>query len=374
MDSVLVTGGAGFVGSHLVDRLVEQGYEVIVLDNFSEQVHSGEPDYLNPDAEYVRGDIRERDVISDLLRRVDMVSHQASAVGISQSMYEIERYVDTNTLATARLFDVIVNEDVDLKKFVVASSMSLYGEGLYRCQDCNDTVSPDSRSPEQMEARDWEQRCPDCGAVIEPIGTPETMKQSPNSVYAITKQDQEQLALSIGETYDIPVVALRYFNVYGSRQSLDNPYTGVCSIFSNRIQNDNPPIVYEDGKQSRDFVHVSDVARANQLALERDEADGLPINVGSDSATTILEIAEMLLELHGKSSLDLVVGEEFRHGDIRHCTADISRAKETLDFEPQVDFYDGLAETVAWASDQETEDRFEEMQNELKEKGLSGTE
>jgi dTDP-L-rhamnose 4-epimerase len=372
MTRVLVTGGAGFVGSHLVDHLVEEGYDVVVLDNLTEQVHAEEPDYLNDGAEYVWGDIRDRELVADLLADADVLNHQASAVGVGQSMYEIEKYVDVNTLGTARILDVIVDEDVDLEKMIVASSMSIYGEGEYRCGACGERRHPPLRDDEQMARGQWEHVCPDCGTALDPVATPEAKPRESTSIYAITKKDQEEMTLSIGRAYDIPTVALRYFNIYGSRQALDNPYTGVCAIFSSRIKNDNPPLVFEDGEQTRDFVHVRDVARANRLAMESD-ADDVAVNVGTGEPTTINDIAETLVDLYGKSEeLSPEIANDFRQGDIRHCFADIERAREELGFEPTVTFEDGMRELVEWGREQDAEDNFEQAHAELEEKGLVG--
>jgi dTDP-L-rhamnose 4-epimerase len=288
-------------------------------------------------------------------------------------MYEIEHYVDVNTLGTARLLDVVVNEDVDLERLVVASSMSIYGEGQYRCPDCEESRVPPLRADEQMERGEWEHRCESCGTALEPVGTPESKSRDSTSVYAITKKDQEELCLSVGRAYDIPTVALRYFNIYGSRQALDNPYTGVCAIFSSRITNGNPPLVFEDGEQTRDFIHVSDIARANQAAIEEDAAAGEAINLGTGEPKTIRGIAETLIDLYGTGDeLEPEVTGDFRQGDIRHCYADTTKAEELLDFEPAVDFEEGMAELADWADDQDAEDRFEEAHGELEEKGLVG--
>ena len=370
MTSVLVTGGAGFIGSHLVDQLVEEGYDVVVLDNLTEQVHDGKPDYLNDEAEYVWGDVRDRDLVKELLRDADVLSHQASAVGVGQSMYEIDHYVDNNSLGTARILDVIVNEDIELEKMVVASSMSNYGEGVYHCPTCEEEQYPTLRAEEQMATGSWEHRCDVCDSELEPVPTPEEKSLDSTSIYAITKKDQEEMVLSIGRAYDIPAVALRYFNAYGSRQSLDNPYTGVCAIFSSRIKNDNPPLLFEDGEQTRDFIHVSDVARANVAAIESDVTDEA-INVGTGNPKTIREIANTLIDLYGKSdSLSPEIADEFRAGDIRHCYADTTKAEELLDFEPDVDFEDGMRELVAWGREQDSEDHFDQAKEELEDKGL----
>jgi len=373
MTRVLVTGGAGFIGSHLVDHLVDVGYDVAVLDNLSNQVHNNEPHYLNGDADYTWGDVRDRELVADLLAEADVLSHQASVVGVGQSMYEIEHYVDVNTLATARLLDIIVNEDIALDKIVVASSMSIYGEGQYFCPDCETQRTPSIRNQSQLIQNEWEHSCETCRSALEPQPTPESKSRESTSVYAITKKDQEELILSVARAYGIPAVALRYFNVYGSRQSLENPYTGVCAIFSSRIKNGNPPLIFEDGEQTRDFVHVSDVARANRLAIERDAARDVAINVGTGVPTTIHDIAETLIELYGKSEeLQPEIATDFRQGDIRHCYSDTVRAQDLLGFVPAVDFADGMRELVKWGRDQEADDRFEEAHAELEDRGLIG--
>lgn len=373
MTSVLVTGGAGFVGSHVVDRLVETGYNVTVVDNLTDQVHDGKPDHLNEAAEYIWGDVRDRDLMASLLGDADVISHQASAVGVGQSMYEIESYVETNTLGTATLLDIIVNESIDIEKLVVASSMTVYGEGSYRCPACGTRQYPGVRDVDQLERSDWDPRCADCSTSLEPIPTPEEKPLSANTIYAITKRDQEEMSLAVGKTYDIPTVALRYFNIYGSRQSLDNPYAGVGAIFSSRIKNDNPPLLFEDGEQSRDFVHVNDVARANQLAIERNGADFDIVNVGSGTPRTIREVAETLVDLYGKSGeLAPELTNEYREGDVRHCFADTTKASDALGFEAEVAFEDGMAELVRWGDDRDATDRFEEAHTELEERGLVG--
>lgn len=374
MTNVLVTGGAGFVGSHIVDHLVDEEYNVTVVDNLTEQVHETKPDYLNDDAEYVWGDVRDGGLMRGLLEQADVLSHQASAVGVGQSMYEIERYVDVNTLGTARLLDIIVNEEIDLEKIIVASSMSIYGEGEYVCPECNTVRHPSLRDETQMQRGEWEHRCTECGTVLDPKATPESKPRESTSVYAITKKDQEELSLSIGRAYDIPTVALRYFNIYGSRQALDNPYTGVCAIFSSRIKNDNPPLIFEDGQQTRDFVHVSDIARANRLAIERDVTDET-INIGTGDPTTIHDIATTLIDLYGGADpLAPEIANDFRQGDIRHCYADISKARDVLGFEPTTGFEEGMRELVAWGRKQDADDRFEQAHAELEEKGLVGEE
>lgn len=365
MTNVLVTGGAGFIGSHVVDDLVEAGYSVTVLDSLAEQVHDGKPDYLNDDASYVWGDVRDRDLLTDLLADADVLSHQASVVGVGQSMYEIERYVEANTLATARLLDIVVDEEIDLEKIVVAASMSSYGEGEYDCEQCDDHRHPKPRDGDQLRRGEWELSCPECDANLEPVPTSERIPRDSGTVYSITKRSQEELVLSVADAYDIPAVALRYFNVYGKRQSLDNPYTGVCAIFSSRIKNDSPPLVFEDGAQTRDFVHVSDVARANRLAIESGEANGEAINVGTGTSVSVEQVAETLIDLYDAEDISPDVTGDFREGDIRHCFADTTKAEQLLGFEARVEFEDGMRQLVEWGKDQSATDRFDDAYQEL---------
>jgi dTDP-L-rhamnose 4-epimerase len=372
MDQVLVTGGAGFVGSHIVDEYTEAGYDVTVVDNLTDQVHGDEPEYLNEDAEYIWGDIRDRDLMTDLLKQADILNHQASAVGVGQSMYEVEKYVDVNTLGTARILDIIVDEEIQLEKMVVASSMSIYGEGEYYCSNCDEVRHPSLRNDNQMASGEWEHACSECGSALKPKQTPESKPRDSTSIYAITKRDQEDMMLSIGRAYDIPTIALRYFNIFGSRQALDNPYTGVCAIFSSRIKNNNPPLVFEDGEQTRDFVHVRDIARANRLAIESD-AENVAVNVGSGSPTTINDVAETLIDLYGKSDeLEPEIANDYRQGDIRHCYADPTEAAEVLGFEAKIGFEEGMRELVEWGRDKHADDQFEQAHEELEDKGLIG--
>lgn len=367
--TVMVTGGAGFIGSHIVDRLVEEGYEVKVFDSFEQQVHNGEiPEHLNSNAEYIVGDMRDREKLAEVLQDVDIVSHQASWVGVGQSMYEIAGYTDANVRGTANLWDIIVNDEgVDVERVVVASSMSNYGEGKYRCDE-HGTVYPDLRSEEQMDNGNWEQTCPECGKEVEPVPTDEEKPLEPNSIYAMTKRDQEEMSLLLGDTYGIDVTCLRYFNVYGPRQSLDNPYTGVAAIFSSRIKNGNPPLIYEDGEQTRDFVYVKDVVQANMLATEKDAPSGV-YNVGTGNRLTINSLARKLIKLHG-ADLEPEIAEEFRAGDIRHCFSDISHIREELGYEPEYTLEEGMKELFRWSREQDAEDNFGQVQEELQEEGL----
>ncbi len=365
---ILITGGAGFIGSHLVDRLVKDGNSVRILDNLEPQVHNGKtPEYLNPKAEFIDGDIRNPDDLKDSIEDIDIIFHEAAAVGVGQSMYEIQKYVDVNTYGTAKLLEILVNEEHDVKKLIVASSMSIYGEGAYECDDCG-IVYPKLRTIEQFRSRDWDIKCPNCGKNVKAIPTPEEKPLYPTSIYAITKRDQEEMCLVTGQAYGIPTVALRYFNVYGPRQSLSNPYTGVAAIFSSRIKNNNPPIIFEDGLQSRDFVNVDDIVEANLLVMKKNSADYNAFNVGTGNPANILEIAEILSKLYGKDIKPDIVNK-YRMGDIRHCYADISKIRK-LGFEPKVRFKDGMRKLVEWGRIQEARDLSEKATQELVERNL----
>lgn len=366
MARVLVTGGAGFIGSHLVDALVKEGQEVLVVDSLVPQVHPAKPDYLNPKASYRFDDLQA--VEKETVRDVEVVYHLAASVGVGQSMYEIEAYVDANTVSTAKLLQWLVDDQGKVKRLVVASSMSLYGEGAYRCPD-HGPVHPETRDEGQLRQHEWELRCPACGQAVEPAPTPETKPMDPRSIYAITKRDQEEMALTLGRAYKIPTVALRFFNVMGPRQALGNPYTGVCAIFQSRIQNGHPPLIFEDGRQTRDFVSVHDVVQALLLAGKRTEADYQAMNVGTGVATSVLEIARLLLKIYG-SDLTPQIENTYRAGDIRHCYADISRAQDLLGYEPKVALEDGLRDFVAWSRGQRPEDHVDEAHRELVERGL----
>ena len=272
--NVLITGGAGFIGSHVVDLLLEQGHDVRVLDSLDPQVHAGVPEYLNPQAELIHADVRDRDAVRVALAGVDRVAHLAAAVGVGQSMYEIERYTSVNSLGAAVLLEEILAARERVEKMVVASSMSIYGEGLYRCDAEELDVSPGSRPDEQLRAKDWEPQCPSCGEVLRAIPTTESTPVTPESIYAIGKRDHEEMFLVVGRAYAISATALRFFNVYGPRQALSNPYTGVAAIFSSRLLGGQPPVIFEDGAQSRDFVHVSDIAKAVVASLGQDSRTG----------------------------------------------------------------------------------------------------
>jgi len=370
MTDVLVTGGAGFIGSFIVDKLIEKSYKVKVFDNLDSQIHpeSRLPGYLNREAEFIQGDIRDYEKLAKAVRGTEIIFHYAASVGVAQSQYEIKKYVDVNIGGTANLLDILVNEKHNIKKLVIATSMSSYGEGNYHCNKCG-IVRPPLRSEEQMEKKYWELYCPNCKSKIEPVSTDERAERISNSIYAITKMGQEEMVMNIGKTYSIPSVALRLFNVYGPRQSLSNPYTGVAAIFISRIKNRRPPVIYEDGEQTRDFVSVHDVVKANMLALEKDEANYEVFNVGSGVAKSIRSVAEILAKL---CQVDIVpeITKKFRKGDVRHCFSDISKIKNKLGFKPAISFEEGMKELIEWSNKEQSVDKFEQAYKELKEKRL----
>jgi dTDP-L-rhamnose 4-epimerase len=367
---ILITGGAGFIASHLADELLRAGYRVRALDNLDPQVHGAarqRPSYLHDDVELIVGDVRNADDLHRALRGVDVVYHFAAAVGVGQSMYEIEHYTSVNNIGTAALLEAIIERPV--ARLIVASSMSIYGEGLYRAPDGH-LVECAERTREQFARGDWEVRGPD-GERLVPIPTPESKRPALASVYALSKYDQERLCLMIGEAYNIPTVALRFFNVYGPRQALSNPYTGVLAIFASRLLNDNPPAIFEDGEQRRDFVSVHDVARACRLALEIDEARSKVFNIGSGQSYTVREIAQRVSVAVGKEYIEPEISGKYRVGDIRHCFADISRARGVLGYTPSVTLEDGLAELAHWLEGQRAEDRVTQAREELAARGLT---
>jgi len=351
--NVLITGGAGFIGSHLSERLSEIGYQVRILDNLSSQIHGPDaelPEYLRGKVEFIKGDIRSRVAVKRVLSNVDAVVHLAAQTGVGQSMYEIARYVDTNVEGSAILLEHVIKEDSQVSKIILASSRAVYGEGKYKCEKCG-TTYPKSRSKSDLKSGQWQMRCSNCGRIIEPLPTDEDTILMPTSIYAVTKQTQEQMLSITAKAHKIPYVILRYFNVYGQGQSLNNPYTGILSIFSSRIMNGKPPLVYEDGLESRDFIHVSDVAGATILALKRTEANDEVFNVGSGRRVTILEVANLLVDKLGSSLSPIVVGKH-REGDIRHCYADMSKIKNRLGYRPNISLEEGISEFVEWVKQQ----------------------
>lgn len=374
--SILVTGGAGFVGSHLVDELVARDHRVRVLDRLEPQVHGPDatkpgfrPEYLHPEAELVVGDAGDRATLALALDGINVVSHHAAAVGVGQSMYEIERYVARNTQATAALLQAIVDRRQPLERLIVASSMSIYGEGEYHLPG-GASIAPPPRSDSQLAEKRWEMLGPD-GEPAVPVPTTEDKALQPTSVYALSKRDQEEYCLLVGGAYDVPTVALRYFNIYGPRQALSNPYTGVAAIFGSCLLNEQSPTVYEDGLQTRDFVHVRDIVQANLLALDADagEVAGKVFNVGTGRATNLLELYTALQKALGIAGIDPEIPGRFRTGDIRHCYADISGIAE-LGFTPSIDLEAGLVDLAEWMRTQEAENLTARAAAELERKGL----
>jgi dTDP-L-rhamnose 4-epimerase len=348
---ILITGGGGFIGSHLADELLSAGHQVRALDLLVGQVHEKRtrPAYLDSEVELMVGDVRDRAAVDRALAGVDAVFHLAADVGVGQSMYQICDYTSTNVIGTATLLEALIEQPVE--RLIVASSMSMYGEGLYRAADGR-LVEQAERNIDQLAAAKWEP-ADQHGEPLEPVPTPETKRPSLRSVYALTKYDQERLCLMIGEAYRIPTVAMRFFNVFGPRQALSNPYTGVLAIFASRLLNRRAPIIYEDGHQRRDFVSVYDVARALRLALDVPEAAGQAFNVGSGESASIVEVGT------------------YRVGDIRHCFADITRARQVLGYEPQITLEAGLMELAGWLSGQQASDRVAEANAELAARGLT---
>jgi dTDP-L-rhamnose 4-epimerase len=364
---ILITGGAGFIGSHLAAELLAAGYAVRVIDKLDQQVHHGmsRPPYLDKDIELQIGDICDRDDVRRAIKGVDMVCHLAAAVGVGQSMYEIARYTLNNELGTAVLLEEIVASDI--RRVLVASSMSIYGEGLAR--DGKQLVEPQPRSIEQLKAGRWELTGP-TGNELEPIPTPETKSPALHSVYALNKYVQERMPLILGAAYGREVVAMRFFNVYGPYQALSNPYTGVLAIFGARLLNRRPPMIFEDGLQRRDFVHVRDVARVCRLALESPNAAGRVFNVGSGQSRTVVEIAQHMARVMGRPEITAHVTGKCRAGDVRHCFADITLARDTLGFTPKVPFEEGLSELMEWLMQQRAIDKLETATHELSRRGL----
>ncbi|GJD50594.1 dTDP-L-rhamnose 4-epimerase [Methylobacterium crusticola] len=366
-ETVLISGGAGFIGVHLSQSLLSRGYRVRVLDNLIEQVHGtgSRPEGLSPDVDLVRGDIRDAAALARALEGVDSVVHLAAEVGVGQSMYAVERYVSVNDGGTAALFQQLIDRPV--RRVVVASSMSVYGEGLYRAADggiVQDAVRKPRRPGEPWDPVDAG------GHPMVPVPTPEWKAPTLASVYALTKYVQERLTLTLSPVYGMEGVALRLWNVYGPGQALSNPYTGVLAIFASRLHNGQPPMIFEDGEQRRDFVHVEDVAEAFVLALEHPSAPGQVYNVGSGQDWSVREVAQILARAMGKPGLEPEITGQARTGDIRHCIADIGKIQRELGFRPRRDFAEGVAELAAWVAEQQAVDRVKEARSELEARGL----
>lgn len=368
---ILITGGAGFIGSHTADALLARGYAVRALDILDPQVH-GEgrvrPSYLDPRVELLIGDVRNRSDLAHALEGMDAVYHFAAQTGVGQSMYDIHTYCDVNIGGTAMLLDILANSPGSVHKVILSSSRAVYGEGACCCSSCGE-VHPGARTRDQLEHHEWDLSCPGCGGRVNPVPTREDTERTPLSIYAITKQVQEDLVSAFSLSYGMPSVVLRYFNVYGSRQAINNPYTGIGAIFTNRALSGQEIVVYEDGHPGRDFVNVRDVVQANLLALENPAADNGVFNVGSGERLTVQNLAELVRERTG-SRVELVYPGRYRIGDIRDCYADLSRSRSLLAYEPQVPFAAGVDELVAWARGEQLTDRFADAEQQLRARKL----
>jgi len=375
MENILISGGAGFIGSKLALKLVSLGHNVIVLDNLSPQIHTNSEENsqlyqsIKGKVTFIKGDVRNRKDWQNAMANSTVIVHLAAETGTGQSMYQIEKYVQVNCGGTAIMLDVLANEKHTVKKVVVASSRAIYGEGKYHCE-LHDDVYPNEREDDQMSNGQFKLLCNICKQPLSMLATDEDSKIHPSSIYGITKNDQEQMILVACKSLSISAIALRYQNVYGPGQSLSNPYTGILSIFSTRILNNNPINIFEDGKESRDFVFIDDVVNATVLAIQDDKIKSCSLNVGSGVSTTVQTVADRLKKLY-QSDVDIKVSGNYRLGDIRHNKADISKIKKLLGFSPKVSFEDGLKQFVDWVKKQEVNsDNYEQSINEMKDKGL----
>ncbi|MEM7689154.1 MAG: SDR family NAD(P)-dependent oxidoreductase [Pseudomonadota bacterium] len=372
---VLITGGAGFIGSRLALRLARDGHEISVFDNFLEQVHGPAPEQtdhyrtLSKSARIIHGDVTDRAALKSALEGVEAVVHFAAETGTGQSMYAIERYNAVNIGGTALLLDILANTDHTVRRVLVASSRAIYGEGRYRAPD-GSFVYPAHRSEADMQAGDFAVKTPGVEGPLRLVATDESSKIHPSSVYGITKQVQEQLVMTVCPSIGIEATALRYQNVYGPGQSLSNPYTGILSIFSNLIMQGKGINIFEDGEESRDFLYVDDAVEATALALGHKNAAGEVFNVGTGVPVSVMEVAQTLVRLFG-AEVPIEVTGQFRLGDIRHNFADMGKIKESLGFEPAWSFERGIAQLVAWAKGSGPQaSAYEESLSEMREKGL----
>jgi dTDP-L-rhamnose 4-epimerase len=363
---VLITGGAGFIGSHTTDLLIDNGYKVTILDNLEPQIHQSQiPNYLNSNVEFLQGDITDINFLEKALKDIDVVIHLAALVGIAQSMYQPSRYLSVNTVGTANLYELLLKRpDIkkNIKKIIILGSKTIYGEGTYECKNCG-IIYPPLRSKEQLEKKDWEVHCPNCNEYAKPVGIKEDKPPNILSVYALSKYDTEKLAMNFSFALDIPTFIFRGFSIYGPRQSLNNPYSGVIAIFSNRIKNKKPPIIFEDGRELRDYIYIEDVARLIELSLKNDNY-GI-YNVGTGVPTSVLEIANQLTNIFD-SDVECKITQEFRVGDNRHDFADISKIEKELKFKPKWKLRQGLEKFVEWSDTQKTIDLFEKAEAERK--------
>ena len=373
MKNILITGGAGFIGSRLCEKLFYQGNNITVLDNLSKQIHGDGESFLfkkiKDKCTFIKGDVRDKDDWFHAIKNQEIIIHLAAETGTGQSMYEIEKYNDVNVMGTAHMLELLADSNHSIKKIIIASSRSIYGEGKYNCKT-HGVQYPSQRKEKDMEKGEFNPKCRICNLELDLLATDEESKIHPSSIYGINKQQQEQMVLLIGESIGIPSVAFRYQNVYGPGQSLSNPYTGILSIFSTRILNGNDLDIYEDGLESRDFVYIDDVVDATILGIEKDEANGEVFNVGSGVPTTVQEVAENLKTFY-ESDIDISISGKFRIGDIRHNYADLTKIKNMLGFTPKYNFQKGISEFVSWVKTQEVmEDRYEQSAQKLKQKGL----
>ncbi|MCI1902745.1 MAG: SDR family NAD(P)-dependent oxidoreductase [Enterococcaceae bacterium] len=373
--NVLITGGAGFIGSTVALKLLKQGYHVTVLDSLSKQIHGENPkkselfQRIDGKVDFILGDVKNKEDWRKALKGQDVVIHLAAETGTGQSMYDIDNYIETNIGGTSHLFDILTNDDTDVKKVLIASSRAIYGEGRYLCPK-DGYVYPTERKDEDMQKKDFEVKCPICGGEVELVSTTEDSKLQPTSTYGLTKEVQEELGMMIGKSIGIPVVVYRYQNVYGPGQSLKNPYTGILSIFSTIIKNGNSINIFEDGHETRDFVYIDDVADATILGIENPKADYQIFNVGTGIKTDVLTVANTLIEKYG-IKVPVVVSGNYRLGDIRHNFADISNIQNKLGFQPKVDFKEGISRFADWVNKQEVEkDNYKESIEEMRKKGL----
>lgn len=373
--NILITGGAGFIGSNLALKLLDKGYQVTVLDNLSPQIHGEDGTkselFLNikDKVNFIQGDVVNSEDWKKALKGQDVVVHLAAETGTGQSMYEINKYIDVNVKGTSNLLDILTNEEHQVKKIVIAASRAIYGEGMYHCTE-HGTVYPIARTEADMSKGDFEVKCPICNRDVEVMATTEETKIHPTSIYGITKQMQEDMCMVVGKSLNIPVVGYRYQNVYGPGQSLKNPYTGILSIFSTIIKNGNNINIFEDGKESRDFVFIDDIVDATILGIEKEEANYESFNVGTGVCTNVLEVATLLKEKY-QSDTDIVISGNYRLGDIRHNFADLTKIHEKLGFTPKVSFEEGISKFVDWVNQQEVvEDNYQKSIEEMKKKGL----
>ena len=373
MKKILITGGAGFIGSRLCEKLFDKGYNITVLDNLSTQIHGNGESFLlkkiKDKCTFIKGDVRNKEDWKAAIKGQEIVVHLAAETGTGQSMYEAEKYNDVNIIGTANMLDLLANKNHQIEKMLIASSRAIYGEGKYLCSK-HGVIYPLQRNESDMEKGEFNPKCDSCNSQLQLVATDESSKIHPLSIYGITKQQQEQMVMTTGESLGIASVAFRYQNVYGPGQSLSNPYTGILSIFSTRILNGNDLDIYEDGEESRDFVYIDDVVDATILGIEKKEANGQVFNVGSGVTTTVRQVAESLKKFYN-SDINISISGKYRLGDIRHNYADLTKIKEALGFSPKYDFQKGISKFINWVKTQEImEDKYEESIKELRNKGL----